>query len=496
MKPAFTGQCSDRAYSRGMALLLGLGAVIRLYAYLYNRSLWYDEAMLAHNLLHKSFAELGGMLDFGQIAPLGFLWVEKCAMLLFGSSEYALRLIPFLCAIVSLWLFDKLSRRLFSPGWALVALAFFAFHGPHIYFAVELKQYSTDVFVALLLIYGSLWMQKEEASWKRLAGFALLCALAVWFSQAAVFVVAGLSLVHLMKTPRTNWLFWNAAWILSFGLYYFLFLQDRIQQEGLAAFHQAYFMPLQFWQPESWTWYFDHFFHVFRNPGGFLFKYLAAVAALFGIYGLPKRRPLLLKAYLLALVLAFLVSAFQLYSTIPRVLLFAAPAVIWLVVEGLSLIQQVLSRLPAANYNRYLPQMLVVVLFLQPFLNVMHRIVEPEEVEDMKSALEYYLQNRKEGDRLYVYHYALPAFEYYKKRYVLKNRVMKGRSPWEAWQADFDGIGTGRLWLLFSHYQRGNSDDRQLFASYLDGRARQLRAQQFRRSGVYLYRFPTIEIED
>ena len=75
-----------------LAALVLLGAVLRIYQYAADRSLWLDEAALAHNIIQRGFGQLVAPLDYAQIAPLGFLWLEKCAVVLFGSSEYAFEL--------------------------------------------------------------------------------------------------------------------------------------------------------------------------------------------------------------------------------------------------------------------------------------------------------------------------------------------------------------------------------------------------------------------
>ena len=79
-----------------------LGVLVRTVQYLSNRSLWGDEVNLALNIIDRSYGELSQVLDNNQAAPLGFLWLEKLATQIWGNSEYALRLFPFLSSIVSL----------------------------------------------------------------------------------------------------------------------------------------------------------------------------------------------------------------------------------------------------------------------------------------------------------------------------------------------------------------------------------------------------------
>src|ERR1700676_670623 len=86
------------------------GAILRLTQYLSNRSLWFDESLLTQNIVHRSFSELLNPLDNNQAAPLGFLMLERFAVQVWGTSEYALRFLPFLCGLISLLLFHRMAK--------------------------------------------------------------------------------------------------------------------------------------------------------------------------------------------------------------------------------------------------------------------------------------------------------------------------------------------------------------------------------------------------
>src|SRR5881392_4485369 len=60
--------------------LIALGIVLRLARYLANRSLWLDEVLLARNILDRSFTGLLAPLDLNQAAPIGFLMLQKLAV--------------------------------------------------------------------------------------------------------------------------------------------------------------------------------------------------------------------------------------------------------------------------------------------------------------------------------------------------------------------------------------------------------------------------------
>jgi len=131
-------------------MIICFGIVLRLRQYLFNRSLWLDEALLTLNIISRSFLELLQPLDYRQGAPIGFLFLEKLAVQLFGNSEYVLRLFPFLCGIISLFLFYKVATHYINIKAVLIALGLFAISGWLVYYSSEVKQYSSDVAIVLL----------------------------------------------------------------------------------------------------------------------------------------------------------------------------------------------------------------------------------------------------------------------------------------------------------------------------------------------------------
>lgn len=129
---------------------VAIGCLLRLRQFLFDPALWNDESMLALNLIHRSPAELLKPLEYDQGAPIGFLLLEKMAQSSFGSSEMALRFLPLVCGIASLFLFKAVSSRFLSATGMPIAVGLFAIASPF-YYSTEVKQYSSDVAIALML---------------------------------------------------------------------------------------------------------------------------------------------------------------------------------------------------------------------------------------------------------------------------------------------------------------------------------------------------------
>jgi len=133
------------------ALITGWGVAVRFVQYLSNRSLWGDEASISLNIVSRTYQELLEPLSYNQAAPPGFLTVEKLAVQVFGNSEYSLRLFPLLASAIALLAFYRLATHYTSQITAPIAIAFFACLPYLVYYATEVKQYSSDVAIAILL---------------------------------------------------------------------------------------------------------------------------------------------------------------------------------------------------------------------------------------------------------------------------------------------------------------------------------------------------------
>ena len=172
--------------------MIGLGIVLRFIPYLHNRSLWLDEAMLVKGILQNSFSQLLGLLEHRQMAPVGFLFIEKTLVLNFGDGEYVLRLFSLLAGILSLFLFYGVARRILTLRGRTIALGLFAICQPLLYYSSDLKPYSSDVMIALgIYLLGLVCIEKESRFVRSLFLLSIAGAILIWFSYPAVFSLAG-----------------------------------------------------------------------------------------------------------------------------------------------------------------------------------------------------------------------------------------------------------------------------------------------------------------
>ena len=165
--------------------------------------MWSDELALSENILGRSLRDLlTRPLEFDQVSPPGFLTAVKLSTRVFGTSELALRLFPLLFSLAALGLFPAVARRLLPRTAALLATWLFAIGIPFYVVGSELKQYSADVAAALLLTWLALDLLEAPTDARRLRRAALVGAAALWFSQPAALVVAGISAALVLGALR------------------------------------------------------------------------------------------------------------------------------------------------------------------------------------------------------------------------------------------------------------------------------------------------------
>jgi hypothetical protein len=213
--------------ARWIIVFLAVGVAARLIRYLLRFPLWGDEAMLAMNFLDRDYAGLLKPLDFHQVAPLLFLWIELTAVKLLGFHEWSLRLFPLLCSIASLFLFHRLARLLLHGTALVLAVAIFAVTFSGLRYSAEMKPYAIDLMVATLLLLLAVrwWRQPDDTRW--LWALVAFVPLALGLSYPAVFVAGGVSLAMAAVLPsagtRRNWWAWaayNLALVGSFLAWY------------------------------------------------------------------------------------------------------------------------------------------------------------------------------------------------------------------------------------------------------------------------------------
>jgi hypothetical protein len=480
-----------------IVFLLALGVVLRLRQYLTDRSLWVDEAMLALNIVNRSFAELFKPLDYNQGAPIGFLLVEKSLNTILERDELVLRLFPLLVGLCSLWLFYLLLKRTVHGAGLLTALALFALNPRLVYYSSEVKQYIVDTAatVSLLLIAMPLFEavpRKRQFAWLTLAG-----SIALWFSHPALFVLAGIGLalviVYLKRRDVSSLRLtvgMGLLWVLNIALLYLLILKDLSQSAYMRAYWQAAFVPMPPWSDPGWFLrnLNENIGIQFGIPYAVLFVFFLMLAG-WAVLSLQNRECALVFACIV--LVTVIASALQLYPVFERMILFLVPL-------GLLLLGKAVEGLQRSLHSYSVPGtlsslLLAGFLVYGPLVTSFQLFVTPKYFEHIRPSMEYLHDYSKPGDTIYVYYNAAPAFQFYAPKYglALENITIgtdHSADP-EAYHAELDQLdGRKRVWLLFSHvYELNEFNEKDFILGYMDQLGKKVREYRVPATSVYLY---------
>lgn len=340
-------------------VLVAAGVIFRLGQLLEGQSLWGDEAMLALNVIGRSYGELLLPLGLAQTAPPAFLWLERLLYQLLGHSELAFRLLPFVASCALLPAFYRLAVHAVGPRAALAGTALLACAAPLIGYAAEAKPYALDALVAclLLVVFIRRLDHANARGWLQLG--LIGCAAIVW-STSSAFVLAGFGAAVLAQVGRralpVTALGWSAAvgviWLALFLASYTLLFDDIAASEYMQQFWaHAFLVPGDNFGDRLW----DGVAAVFNPVGALVYPPLLVpifVAAFLGGAIVLTRRGMAQVTTLavVPVLCAFAASAIGRYPLSGRLMFFAVPGVVLLIATALVALGdrvEVLTRVPS-----------------------------------------------------------------------------------------------------------------------------------------------------
>jgi hypothetical protein len=400
--------------------LVILGAGLRIYQWMHNRSLWVDESYLAINILERGFGELHQPLEFSQSAPWLFLIASKAMVALFGPGEMVLRFIPLVASILSLWVLWRLARECFD-GWVVpVALAIFTFAYPHLYYAQELKQYSLDILLTTVVTWQAALMFKSAKSpGQYFTGIAVAGCFGIFAMHAMPFVLAGIGLITLrarrkglLNLSYARLLTAVGVWLLLFAVNYFIIIKPNYTDPVMKNFW-AFAYPGVPWTLEglrSWSVLTREYFW-YLGYGGF-FKAFAVVLLMGGLWRMIRARNLVLLSCAVMAAAYWVAGMAGKAPFSGRLVLFLFPVFTLFLGQGLDLL---------TRGRHWLLGGVAAALILWPTCRGLANNFRPIEKENIRGPIVQLAKLRKGSEPVHVMFWAVPAYRYYRQVLGLTN---------------------------------------------------------------------------
>ena len=469
---------------------IGVGVILAIYQYIFNRSLWLDESSLARNIISKGFLELLQPLDHNQVAPIGYLWVARFFVVLFGDSELPMRLVSLISFLACIPVLYKLGTKITSDRLVgLTATALFTLNPTAIYFASEVKQYMTDALAILLILYST--VSTDFESKKSVHRFGFIGATIILFSNVAIIglFVSGLYFFYFQIIRKKNLYPLVAAtmWLISFGLYYSFFIHNHPTEDYMVNYWDFAFLPMKPWNKDFWQFLHQVVYLLYKNlldvrGLGLLAIVLTAITFISGI----ARRNLRIIFLLIAPIGVHLVlSGLKLYPYFTRLILYQLPLIILLISIG----AVVLFRW--VNKRFMLPYALLLIPVIITATNVYNNF--PQQKHEIKNSLTYMQQHIQKNDLIFVYYIAYNPYLYYQQIgfIYVDNPVQRSQNYRKDSQKYIDLLDKleGRVWMVMTHTFKKSKT---VTINYIENKrgGKLLDEQHFYGSDVYLFDIP------
>ena len=280
-------------------VIIFIGILLPTVQFIFNRSLWTDEASLALNILIVGSLELLKPLDSGHGAPIIFLFLEKFFSILIPNSDYGLKIVPFLSYFASFFFFYKILQQIFNNTYTTIfALSLFVFNATLIYYSSEVKQYMCDVFVITSIYYIILKKYNKFENKYYLIG--IIGGLSFFLSHITPIILlsCGIYLVYvdfLNRNLKSKYIIGLLlVWTLTFLLYYYFFVYKHPAADNFKGYwlKMNTFMPINPLKIDFYQFHFDKIKMIFSQliSVGNIGRYFIAILYLVGFSCLIYKR--------------------------------------------------------------------------------------------------------------------------------------------------------------------------------------------------------------
>ncbi|MGD8279320.1 MAG: glycosyltransferase family 39 protein [Gemmatimonadota bacterium] len=450
-----------------VAAALVLGAVLRIVQWSAGTSMWLDELQIARNVRDRALpALLFEPLDYRQMAPPGFLASVKAAVATFGLDERALRLVPLLMGILALLLLWRVAHR-FVTGLPLAGVLLVSAASPAlVWYSGNVKQYSGDVALSLLLVLLALRHVEQPMDTRRAGWAAALGALAMISSYAAVLTGAVLGLVllgHWLGRRRTGTFrplgILGGGWLLGAvaAAWASLRLTDPAVREFMRDFHAAGFAPWKdgivavlLWIPGRVFNALAHYMVFLEAEAGGL-AIPVAILALAGVAVVASEERLkgmLLAAPLLAALLGGLTQTLPMRH---RLAVYAGAPVL---VFGMIGLQALLAR--RSRWVQGAGALLALLAIAPLPLVVLAMNRPPYRSQETRPVLAALAERMRADDAVYIYCPAVAAADFYGPTAGVTDYIAGGCHATEGELIDeLRALPEGRVWFFFTQWTPG-----------------------------------------
>jgi len=445
----------DRLFPYLLYIGIFIGVYFAYEQFIFNKNLWNDEAALALNIINRSFRELLQPLDYSQVAPIGFLYLEKLAVLISKENEYLIRVVPFIAYLLSIVMAYFVSFRLTDNKiLSLFAATLVANNNTLSWYSSEVKQYSLDILMTYILVY--LTISKSFFKTKYTIFYGVVGSIIIWFSNASIVILAAsalyLTIKEIYKKQNYKIVYIFILWGASFIVYYLLFIHNHPSTPFMREYWKFSFLPIDGSLAEI-----IHFLSIKLNRTlmeatradvNIYLLYFVYFVYFFGVvYAILIKNYKIVYFVFMPLLIHISISALKLYPFDTRLVLYLLSLLVIFYAFSLYSIYLSLSKVIK------IPKILLLIPLSLLTIDLKSHI--PHGVINIKEPMKIVLEKIKPTDELYLYNMAQLVYRYYVDSNIvpIDHQVTWGtisRNHNERYNEEMLKL-KDKSWLLFGH---------------------------------------------
>jgi hypothetical protein len=199
-------------------------------------SLWLDEAAIGANVLGNDWKHLLVPLNYGQVAPVGWLLLMKLNVSIFPINDFTIRLPNILALFIVILIIEKQiqssKHKLVNYSIILLCFGFFKY-------GFELKQYIFDVL--FITYFYFVWFNRN------LTINYFIIFILTWLSNIALILSIPFIIIYGIEKSGLKSLKDRFSIYLFFAInivvYYFFFIHNHPHSAGMIQYWRDGFMP-------------------------------------------------------------------------------------------------------------------------------------------------------------------------------------------------------------------------------------------------------------
>jgi len=434
-------------------------------------SLWFDELTSALNIQSRSLSQLATQqLEYNQVAPVGFLFLEKISTWIFGQTDFAYRFFPWLFAVLSFPLFVLISKRFLSGTYLLAAIILFSGSMAACLYSGQAKQYSGDLTICLFLVWSTLYLlDNNPKKWETVfiaiaGGLGILCCFqAVPLSLFLLFCLG----IYFFKSKTLfsrKYLIWiSIIWITSVVLLV-SYSQIAVGNTVKSAMTEYWANSNNGFPPKSGllnyiSWFPSKLLEELTFFNGWWFgsqiKFISILSLVLVVLSIPGLIYLAKKSTYKTLILfsplliALFLAIFRIMPFANRVSLYASFPFL---ITGIAAFQVLKEWKPRIFY----PVIMAAFVLGISFIPMVYLIKSnpPLYAQPTQLILKELKKEMQPGDILFVYHKARHAVRFYGPREGITScQIAKSHDDIESYLREIDSLrGNKRVWFFYTQW--------------------------------------------